>query len=147
MLKFCMPVPALLQENPAAHQLQCARKIVAILFRATGLTAILRAEPEVIVGAANWISFDAGQPISLDAVLRLTEPGGRPAFLPDVFRRRRVARSRTNPSLHLTNLDSGQPLRGHVDAHYWASHPLAHAAEFLTRKTAEPSNLLQRLQT
>ncbi len=140
-----MPVPAPLQENPAAHQLQCARKIVAVLFRATGLAAILRAEPVVIVGAGNWISFDARQPLSLSAVLQLMESGGRPAFLPDVFRRNHIARSRTNPSLHLTNLDSGQPLRGHVDAHYWASHPLAHAAEFLTRKTAEPSDLLQRL--
>jgi hypothetical protein len=56
------------------------------------------------------------------------------------------ARSKTSPSLHLTNLDSSEILRGHVDAHYWAKNPLAHAAEFLRKKTMLPSDLLNRLQ-
>jgi hypothetical protein len=137
---------AILEKNSATHQLECARRIVSILFEKTGLSTILREAPSVTVGDGNWISFAARQPLSSDVVFGLATSNGKPSFLPDLLNRRRKARSRTSPSLHLTNLDSDEILRGHVDAHYWARNPLAHADEFLRRKTILPSELLKRLE-
>jgi hypothetical protein len=134
------------RKDSAAHQLECAKKIVNILFELTGLSTILREPPAVIVGAGNWISFTADQPLSSDAVFGLAASSGQFAFIPGLFDRRGKARSKTSPSLHLTNLDSGEILRGHVDAHYWLEHPLAHANEFLRKKTMLPSGLLKHLQ-
>ena len=128
------------------HQLECAQQVVNILFKKTGLSTILQEAPTVTVGAGNWISFTGDQPVSRDAVFGLAGLGGQLAFATDLFNGRGQARSKTSPSLHLTNLDSGEILRGHVDAHYWAKHPLAHADEFLRRKTRLPSDLLSRLQ-
>ena len=98
------------------------------------------------VGAGNWISFTVHQSVSSDVVFGLAALSGKLAFAPDLFNRCGKARSKTSPSLHLTNLDSGEILRGHVDAHYWAKHPLAHADEFFRKKTTLPSDLLNRLQ-
>jgi len=127
------------------HQLDCATQIVSTLFERTGLSAIIRNAPAVIVGVGNWISFKADQALSLETVLGLSDPSGKFAFVSDVLNRSGGARSRTNPSLHLTNLSSGQNLVGHVDAHYWARNPIGHAEEFLKGKTAAPSDLLKRL--
>jgi hypothetical protein len=133
--------------DPAMNELACARRIVSILFEKTGLSTIVASEePTVIVGAGNWISFTVGQALSSKAVFSLQGAGGKRAFARGAINRSRQARSRTSPSLHLTNLDSGEALRGHVDAHYWAKHPLRHAGEFFTKKTAAPSGLLERLQ-
>jgi hypothetical protein len=133
-------------QESAAHQWECARQIVRLLFEKTGLSAIICTTPAVIVGAGNWISFAAGRALSAEVLLGLLESSGGPAFVSDVFSCRGSARSRTNPSLHLTNLDSGEPLRGHVDAYYWASNPLGHAGEFLRKKTVPPSDLWNRLR-
>lgn len=137
---------AKLGKDSATHQLECAQRVVRILFEKTGLSTILHEAPMVTVGAGNWISFTVRQSVSSDVVFGLTASSGRLAFVPDLFNRRGKARSKTSPSLHLTNLDSDEILRGHVDAHYWAKHPFAHADEFLRKKTALPSNLLNRLQ-
>jgi hypothetical protein len=139
-------VPNVFSQDSAAHQLECARQIVGILFRKTGLSTIVRAAPTVLVGGGNWISFTFGQAVSAEAVFSLQESGAGLAFASDVFGRRGRARSKTNPSLHLTNLDSGEALRGHVDAYYWAKNPVGHAGEFLRKKTMAPSDLLKRLQ-
>jgi hypothetical protein len=135
-----------LRKDAAMHQLECAQQVVSILFEKTGLSRILREVPTVSVGTGNWISFTAHEPVSSDVVFGLLGLSGKLAFASDLFNGRGQARSKTNPSLHLTNLDSGEILRGHVDAHYWARHPLAHADEFLRRKTRLPSELLSRLQ-
>ena len=134
------------RKDPATHQLDCAKRVVSILFELTGLATMLREEPVVIVGDGNWISFTVQQRVSSEAVLGLRLANGKPAFVADVLDRRAKARSRTSPSLHLTNLGSGEVLRGHVDAHYWAKHPLAHADEYLRKTTKAPSELLSRLQ-
>jgi hypothetical protein len=134
------------RKDSAAHQLHCAQQVVNFLFGTTGLSTILHDPPAVIVGAGNWISFAGDQPLSSDAVLGLVASSGELAFIPDFFDRRGKARSKTSPSLHLTNLDSGEILSGHVDAHYWLEHPLAHAGEFFRKKTVPPSALLKRLQ-
>jgi hypothetical protein len=131
-------------EDSQEYQLNCARQVVSILFEITGLATILPAAPTVIVGLGDWISFTADQPVSIERLLGLCEPNGNLAFVPDMLNRGR-ARSRTSPSLHLTNLGSGENLVGHVDAHYWASNPIGHADEFLKKKTAPPSTLLKRL--
>ena len=131
---------------PAAHQLDCARLVVEILFEKTRLSTIVRSAPAVIVGDGNWISFTAHQAVASEGVFGLAASNGTPTFAPDVLDRRGKARSKTSPSLHLTNLDSGEPLQGHVDAHYWAKNPLAHADEFLTKKTTPPSDLLKVLE-
>lgn len=130
--------------DSAAHQLECARQVVNILFERTGLSTIVRESPRVIVGAGNWISFTAHQPLSSGSVLALASSNGELAFVLDVLVGRGKARSKTSPSLHLTNLDSREVLQGHVDAHYWPKHPLAHAEEFLRKKTTPPSELLKR---
>jgi hypothetical protein len=135
-----------LQKDSATLQLECARQVVSILFEKTGLSTILREAPMVTVGAGNWISFAVHQLVSSDVVLGLAASSGKPVFVSDLFNGRGKARSKTSPSLHLTNLDSSEILRGHVDAHYWAKHPLAHAAEFFRKKTMLPSDLLNRLQ-
>jgi hypothetical protein len=127
------------------YQWECARKIVSILLNETKLSTIIHMVPTVIVGEGNWISFAVSQAVSAEAVLRLLESPGKPTFVSDVFSRYGRARSKTTPSLHLTNLDSGEALQGHVDAYYWTKHPLGHAAEFLTKKTIRPSELLNRL--
>jgi len=119
---------------------------VETLFEKTGLSTIVREAPTVIVGAGNWISFTVGQAMSAEVVFGLPASSGGPAFVPDVLDRGGSARSKTNPSLHLTNLDSGETLRGHVDAYYWTKNPLGHAGEFLMKKTTAPSDLLKRLQ-
>jgi len=128
-----------------AHELDCAKEIVRILFERTGLSPIIRTPPAVIVGGGNWISFKADQALSLETVLGLSHPSGKFAFVSDVLNRSEAVRSRTNPSLHLTNLSSGKNLIGHVDAHYWARNPIGHAKEFLEKKTMAPSDLLKRL--
>jgi len=128
------------------HQLECAQQVVSILFEKTGLSTILREAPTVTVGAGNWISFTVHQSVSSDVVFSLAASSGKLAFVPDLFNRRRNARSKTSPSLHLTNLGSDEILRGHVDAHYWARHPIAHAHEFLKKKTTLPSDLLNHLK-
>ena len=133
-------------QESETHQLECAQQIVSFLFRKTGLSTIVCTTPTVIVGAGNWISFTVGQPVSAEVAFGLPKSSGGLAFASDVFSWRGRARSRTNPSLHLTNLDSGEPLRGHVDAYYWAKNPLRHAGEFLMKKTMAPSDLLKRLQ-
>ena|ERR1700732_658534 len=133
------------QKGSTTHQIRCAQQVVKILFEKTGLSTIVREPLTVIVGAGNWISFTAHQSVSSDAVFALPFSNGQLAFVPELFHRRGKARSKTSPSLHLTNLDSEEILRGHVDAHYWASHPLAHAREYLKKKTTPPSELLQRL--
>ena len=134
-----------LERNSEKYQLNCAQQVVAILFEHTGLSGVIRNAPAVIVGLGNWISFTADEALSREIVLRLQEPSGELSFIADSFNRSGGSRSRTSPSLHLTNLGSGASLVGHVDAHYWARNPLGHADEFLTKKTAEPSNLLKRL--
>lgn len=126
--------------------MNCAKQVVGILFEKTGLSTVVRKAPAVVVGAGNWISFTAHEAVSSAAVFGLVASKGSPAFAPDVFNRRGKARSKTSPSLHLTNLDSGETLRGHVDAHYWGKNALAHAHEFLRKKTARPSELLKRLR-
>jgi hypothetical protein len=132
--------------DSVVDELECARQIVRILFETTGLATIVANELRVIVGGGNWISFTAGQALSSEAVFRLQTANGGPVFVADEFNRRGRARSTMSPSLHLMNLDSGQALRGHVDAHYWPKNPLGHAGEFFTKKTAAPSDLLKRLQ-
>jgi hypothetical protein len=132
------------EKDSEEYQLDCARQVVRILFETTGLATILPAAPAVIVGLGDWISFTADQPVSIEMILDLREPNGNLAFVPDMLNRKR-ARSRTSPSLHLTNLGSGENLVGHVDAHYWTSNPIGHADEFLKKKTAPPSALLKRL--
>ena len=136
-----------LRQDSATLHLECARQVVSILFEKTGLSTILREAPMVTVGSGNWISFAVHQLVSSGAVLRLAASSGKPVFVSDLFNGRGKARSKTSPSLHLTNLDSNEILRGHVDAHYWAKHPRAHAAEFLRKKTMLPSDLLNHLQT
>jgi hypothetical protein len=131
-------------EGSEEYQLDCARQIIGILFESTGLATILPAGPAVIVGLGNWISFTADRPVSLELVLALRAPGGKSAFVADMFNSA-GARSRTSPSLHLTNLGSGENLIGHVDAHYWARNPIGHADEFLKKKTTPPAELLKRL--
>ena len=131
------------EAHSAAHELDCAQQIVRILFERTGLPAIIRNLPAVIVGAGNWISFTADQAVSSETVLGLRDPGGELAFVPDVLNRSAGVRSRTSPSLHLTNLDSGKNLVGHVDAHYYLNNPIGHADEFLRNKTTAPSELLK----
>lgn len=135
-----------LQEDRVINQLDCAQHVVKILFEKTGLSTILRKTPNVIVGAGNWISFAAHQAVLSEVILGLATSCLSPAFFPDWFSKRRKARSRTSPSLHLTNLDSDEALQGHVDAHYWGRNPLAHAYEFLRKKTTPPSELLERLE-
>jgi hypothetical protein len=135
------------REDSAAHQLECAQQVVKILFEKTGLLTIVCEPPTVIVGAGNWISFTVHQSLSSDAVFALPLSNVELAFVPELFHRRGKARSKTSPSLHLTTLDSEGILRGHVDAHYWAKHPLAHAREYLRKKTTPPSELLKRLTT
>jgi hypothetical protein len=137
---------ARLQKESAAYQLECAQQVVRILFEKTGLSSILREAPTVAVGAGNWISFAVDQPVSSDVVFGLTASSGELAFVPDLFNRQGKARSKTSPSLHVANLDSDEILRGHVDAHYWAQHPLWHAVEFVRKTTTLPSELLKRLQ-
>src|SRR5262245_14602931 len=124
-------------------QLECARQIVHVLLDKTGLSAILPAPPNVVVGGGNWISFTFDRPLSRQALRALAGWRVGFAFVPRRFRGR--ARSATSPSLHLKNLDSGQPLRGHVDSHYWPRSPLAHALEFFTKITVPPSDLWKRL--
>jgi hypothetical protein len=136
---------ARLRRDSATYQLDCAQQVVGILFEKTGLSTIVRQTPAVIVGAGNWISFTADQAVSSEVVFGLAS-SGRPAFVPDVLNRRGKAPSKTSPSLHLTNLDSGETLREHVDAHYWAKNPLSHADEFLRKKTTSPPDLLKRIQ-
>jgi hypothetical protein len=136
------PVRAL--EDSDEFQLDCARQVVRVLFDETKLSTICSAEPAVIVGMGNWISFTADQPVSIEMVLSLCAPSGKVSFVADMLNRER-ARSRTSPSLHLTNLGSAENLIGHVDAHYWASNPLGHADEFLKKRTTPPSELLKRL--
>jgi hypothetical protein len=135
-----------LRKDSVTYQLECAQQVVSILFEKTGLSAIFRDTPTVTVGDGNWISFSAHQAVSSGLIFGLAASSGKLAFAPGLFNRRGQARSKTSPSLHLTNLDSGAILRGHVDAHYWAKHPLAHADEFLRSKTRLPSDLLSRLQ-
>jgi hypothetical protein len=132
------------RNDSAVHELECARQVVSILFDKTGLSTLVGEPPTVVVGAGNWISFTAQRPVSSDAVFGLAASSGALTFVPDLIDRRGKARSRTSPSLHLTNLDSEETLRGHVDAHYWAKDPLAHAGEYLRKKTAVPSDLLRR---
>jgi hypothetical protein len=134
------------QEDAAAFELECAKQVMRILFEKTGLATILRDAPVVIVGNGNWISFTVPLPVSSEVVLKLTAPTGKRTFAPGLSTRHRSARSKTSPSLHLTNLDSGGILHGHVDAYYWPTHPLAHAYEYLRRKTKLPSDLLITLQ-
>ena len=135
------------RRDSAAHQMECAQNVVRILFKKTGLSTIVRKAPTVVVCAGNWISLTVHQVVSSEVIFGLTTPRGKLAFVPDLFNRRRKARSKTSPSLHLTNLDSGENLRGHVDAHYWIKNPFVHAYEFLKRKTTPPSDLLKRFQT
>ncbi len=116
------------------------------MFEETGLSTIVREAPTVSVGEGNWISFVVRQPISAGAVFALKRSTGDLSFVPDFFDSRAKVRSKTSPSLHLTNLGSEGILHGHVDAHYWAQNPLAHVAEFLRKETALPSKLLLRLQ-
>ena len=134
-----------LPKDPVTNQLECAQQVVNILFEKTGLSTILREVPTVSVGTGNWISFTAHEPVSSDVVFGLAGLSGKFAFAPDLLNSAQ-ARSRTSPSLHLMNLDSHEMLRGHVDAHYWVKHPMAHANEFLRKKTRLPSELLSRLQ-
>ena len=131
--------------DSAPYQLECAQRIVSILFRKTKLATIIQRPSIVIVGEGNWISFASSQAVSAEAVLRLSAWSGEPTFASDLFSRCGRARSKTTPSLHLTNLDSGEPLEGHVDAYYWTRNPLGHAGEFLTKKTLPPEDLLKRL--
>ena len=131
--------------NDSAHELDCAKQVVNVLFETTGLSTIVHESPAVSVGEGNWISFVVHQPISIDAVLALKRSRGDFLFVPDFFDSRGKVRSKTSPSLHLTNLGSEGIMRGHVDSYYWAQNPLAHVAEFLRRKTALPSKLLKRL--
>jgi hypothetical protein len=98
----------LLQESTTMHQLECAQQILNFLFRHTRLNTVVRTTPRVIVGAGNWISFTLDQTISAEVVLGLSDSSGGLAFVSDIFSRRRQARSKTNPSLHLTNLSSGE---------------------------------------
>ena len=135
-----------LRKSSVTHQLECAQQIVNILFEKTGLSTIAGRAPLAVVGSGNWISFIAHQAVSSKALFGLTTSNGVLAFVPDVFDRRRKARSTTSPSLHLTNLDSGDALRGHVDAHFWPKNPLGHVDEFLRKKTTLPSELLERLR-
>jgi hypothetical protein len=132
--------------DPAGHERECARRLVNILFEKTGLATILHETPAVTLDDCNWINFTAQQPVSSAELFRLVGSNGRRMFVRDLFTGRSEVRSRTSPSLHLTNLDSGEGLRGHVDAHYWVTHPLAHANEFFRKRTASPSDLLRRLQ-
>jgi hypothetical protein len=134
------------KEDSATFELECAKQVVRILFEKTGLATILREAPVVIVGKGNWISFSAPHPVPSEVLLKLTAPTGKRTFAPGSFSRSRSARSKTSPSLHLTNLDSGGILQGHVDAYYWPKHPLAHFFEYLRRKTTLPSDLLVTLQ-
>jgi hypothetical protein len=136
-------------EGSEECQLDCARQIVRILIENSGLATIIPTAPAVIVGRGNWISFKADRPVSIEMVLGMCQPGGNPAFVPDMLTRRR-ARSSTSPSLpftslHFTNLASGEDLIGHVDAHYSARNPIGHANEYLKKKTTPPSDLLKRI--
>jgi hypothetical protein len=126
-------------------ELQCAQRVVAILFDETGLSKLIPGAPMVTVGAGNWISFWLDQPAPRRAVLELIGQSGATTFAPDALNRH-GARSRTSPSLHLTNLDAGANLVGHVDAHYWGKNPIRHVWEFLTKKTMPPSDLLRTLR-
>jgi hypothetical protein len=100
------------RRESAEDQAECARQIVAVLFDATGLSTIVRTAPRVVLGDGNWISFTAERPVSAEEVLGLAESGRGNGFVRNLFRRRSQARSRTGPSLHLTNLGSGEALRG-----------------------------------
>jgi hypothetical protein len=140
-----MPIEARPARDLQAHQLDCARRVVAILFEKTGLSSIARCTPMVIVGGGNWISFSLDHTVSTDSILGLLQRDGKPAFVPDVLNRKSGVRSRTSPSLHLTNLGSGNNLVGHVDAYYYVKSPIGHAGEFLRKKTSTPSRLLKRL--
>ena len=137
-------IPVRTSEELEKHQLDCARQIIGILFERSGLATIVPGAIAVIVGLGNWISFTADQSVSLEMVLALCAPGGKCTFVADMFNPA-GARSRTSPSLHLTNLGSGENLIGHVDAHYWARNPIGHADEFLKKKTTPPAELLKRL--
>lgn len=85
-----MSVPTLERQNSAAHPLQCGRKIVAVLFRTTGLAAIVRRNPAVIVDSGNWISAsnaleDTTKNNLVQSATRLVykdESGYPPAFRP-----------------------------------------------------------------
>ena len=101
-----------MRKDSATHQLECAQQVVSILFEKTGLSTILREAPTVTVGAGNWISFTVHQSVSSNVVFGLAALSGKLAFAPDLFNRCGKARSKTSPSLHLTNLDSGEILRG-----------------------------------
>src|SRR5690348_5244895 len=123
------------QRELAERELVCAERIVDRLFEHTGLTRVIGVKLMVTVGGGNWISFVGDQPVSKGTVRHLQSFAG-------VWARPAEARSKSSPSLHLVNLGSGQNLRGHVDAHYWARNPLGHAIEFLSRRTILPSALL-----
>jgi hypothetical protein len=133
-------------QRDAGHQLRCAQQIVAILFEKTGLS-VFCSQPAVMVCGGNWISFTMTCAVSPDVVFHLTGSSGRLSFVRDVFGWFRAARSKGSPSLHITNLGAGKPLHGHVDAHYWAVHPLGHAREYFTKRTRAPSEILKSMQS
>jgi hypothetical protein len=114
---------------------------VSTLFDITGLAAISSGHPEVTIGNMNWISFRANSLFYLRDILAIRSKSRGLLFVPDLWRPTRGARSRTNPSLHLTSVGSGIGIIGHVDAYYWASHPFRHAAEFAFKRTLAPSEI------
>jgi len=132
-----MPEAYTLPSGTPNHESQCAERILAILFKQTGVSDLVGNDVSVTVGHGNWISFVTHVPVSSHAIRWLRN-------FTCVHTRRAEARSKSSPSLHFVNLDSGENLRGHVDAYYWARHPLGHAIEFLTKRTIPPSLLLNR---
>jgi hypothetical protein len=131
----------------AENELDCAREIVSRLSEWTGLTSIVQIAPVVIVGGGNWISFRIDQPVSMNDVLGLHQRDGKPAFVRDLLKGSTSVRSRTSPSLHLTNCGTNENLVGHVDSYYYLHNPLGHLYEFFRKKTVSPVELLRRIHS
>src|SRR4051812_14288633 len=133
------------KEPASSYEGDCARQILLTLLTKTGLTKIGTAPPEVILGHRNWISFTLPTEVSIADILNIRNQAGQRIFVRDFWRPSAGARSRTSPSLHLTSIGRGSEIRGHVDAYYWATHPIRHASEFLSKKTVAPSAIWRRM--
>jgi len=131
--------------HSAEKELDCAREVVSRLSEWTGLTSIVQIAPVVIVGGGNWISFRVDQAVSMNDVLGLHQRDGKPAFVRDLLNASSGVRSRTSPSLHLTNCGTNENLVGHVDSYYYLHNPLGHLFEFFRKKTASPAEMLRRI--
>ena len=131
--------------HSAEKELDCAREVVSRLSEWTGLTSIVQIAPVVIVGGGNWISFRVDQAVSMNDVLGLHQRDGKPAFVRDLLNGSSSVRSRTSPSLHLTNCGTNENLVVHVDSYYFLHNPLGHLFEFFRKKTASPAEMLRRI--